>query len=214
MLGLDPSLTNFGWALHNDSAVVGTPQRCIAHGRFQTPGSQEFILRYVSQRNSLRALIQKYGVTRVGLEFPVFDQLWSEGMYGLFLFVCEALREEKCDVVFWTPMQVKAHAREHFVDENGAPCRPLKWKMEKPDMVEAAAHDVGGKSWNHNEADAYLVGVLGARFWKFLDGDLPAGDLTETETRYFTEVKVPKVGKTIKKGLIYRENERFFAWSQ
>ena len=72
---------------------------------------------------------------------------------------------------------------------------------------------VGKGRWNHNEADAYLAGVLGARFWKFLDGDLPAGELTPTETKYFTEIHVPKVGKTIKKGLIYRENERFFAWS-
>lgn len=196
-----------GWALHDDSAVAGTPERCAGHGRFQTPAKQEFILRYISQRESLRGLVQQHKVTRVGLEFPVFGQMWSEGMYGLFLFVCEALRAEKCDVVFWSPMQVKAHARDTIE-------RPPKWAMEKPDMVEAAAHDVGSGRWNHNEADAYLVGVLSARFWRFLDGDLPVGELTPTETRYFTEVKVQKAGKAVKKGMIYREDERFFAWSQ
>jgi hypothetical protein len=206
VLGLDPSLTNMGWALHDDSAEVGTPERCAGHGRFQTPAKQEFILRYMSQRESLRGLVQQHKVTRVGLEFPVFGQMWSEGMYGLFLFVCEALRAEKCDVVFWSPMQVKAHARDTIE-------RPPKWVMEKPDMVEAAAHDVGSGRWNHNEADAYLVGVLSARFWRFLDGDLLAGELTPTETRYFTEVKVQKAGKSVKKGMIYREDERFFAWS-
>ena len=205
-IGIDPSLSNCGWAIHDDSLPVGNPGRCLSHGRFQTPSKMEFLVRYTTLRECVRSLIQDKNVRKVSIEYPFPGGSYSEGMWGLFLFVSEALRAEKCDVVFWSPMQIKAHARDSIE-------RPLKWKMEKPDMVEAAATDVGHGRWNHNEADAYLAWVLGARFWKFLDGDLLAGELTPTETKYFTEIHVPKVGKTIKKGLIYRENERFFAWS-
>jgi len=34
VLGLDPSLTNYGWAVHDTDAPVGTPERCVARGRF------------------------------------------------------------------------------------------------------------------------------------------------------------------------------------
>ena len=151
-------------------------------------------------RESLRALIQEHKPDRVGIEFPVFDNLWSEGMYGLFLYSCEALRAECMDVVFWSPLQAKAHARDTLD-------RPKGWKM-----------DAAGGRWNHNEADAYLVGVLSGRFWEFYDGTLEEGGLTPTESRYFTKVHTfvrgKKAGKTIKKGVIYRESDRFFTWSR
>tara|TARA_B100001094_G_C18181904_1_gene801407 strand:- start:2318 stop:3013 length:696 start_codon:yes stop_codon:yes gene_type:complete len=212
VLGLDPSLTNYGWAIHNTDAPVGTPERCVARGRFRTSSKMEFIERYKAQRESLRAVLREYRPDRVGVEFPVFGSMFSEGMYGLFLYSCEALRDECMDVVFWSPLQAKAHARDTLV-------RPKGWKMDKVDMCEAAKKDVGGgRAWNHNEADAYLVGVLAARFWDFYDGNLKEGGLTPTESRYFTRVHTfvrgKKAGKTIKKGVIYRESDRFFIWSR
>jgi hypothetical protein len=171
----------------------------------------EFITRYMAQRESLRAVIREHRPDRVGIEFPVFDNLWSEGMYGLFLYSCEALRAECMDVVFWSPLQAKAHARDTLD-------RPKGWKMDKADMCEAAKQDAGGGRWNHNEADAYLVAVLSGRFWDFYDGRLEEGGLTPTEIRYFTKVHTfvrgAKAGKTIKKGVIYRESDRFFRWSR
>lgn len=211
VLGLDPSLTNYGWAVHDTDAPVGTSERCVARGRFCTSAKTEFIERYKAQRESLRAVVREYKIDRVGIEFPVFDNLWSEGMYGLFLYSCEALRAERMDVVFWSPLQAKAHARDTLD-------RPKGWKMMKQDMVEAAKLDAGPGRWNHNEADAYLVGVLAGRFWDFYDGRLKEGGLTPTEARYFTKVHTyvrgRKVGKTIKTGVIYRESDRFFRWSQ
>ena len=210
VLGLDPSLTNYGWAIHNTDAPVGTPERCVARGRFRTSSKMEFIERYKSQRDSLRALIRQHKPDRVGIEFPIMDAMYSEGMYGLFLYSCEALRAECMDVVFWSPLQAKAHARDS-ID------RPKGWKMDKVDMVEAAKKDAGPGRWNHNEADAYLVAVLSARFWGFFDGDVPEGGLTLTESRYFTQVHTytrgKRAGKTIKKGVIHRESDRFFQWS-
>lgn len=210
VLGLDPSLTNMGWALHDTEAPVQDAKRCLGRGRFQTPASMEFIDRNISQRESLRALIQRLEPDKIGIEFPIFGQMYSEGMYGLFLFCCEALKKEGCDVVFWAPLQVKAHARDTLV-------RPKGWKMDKVDMVEAAKLDAGGGRWNHNEADAYLVGVLSGRFWKLLLGELTEPDLTATEAHYFTGIKTylkgRLAGRSVKKGVIYREDERFFAWS-
>jgi len=211
VLGLDPSLTNYGWALHDSTAPVGDPSRCPQRGRFCTPPKMEFVDRYVSQRDSLRALIQDTRPDRVGIEFPIFGNLWSEGMYGLFLYSCEALKLEGCDVVFWAPLQVKAHARDTLD-------RPKGWAMDKQDMIQASKVDAGGGRWNHNEADAYLVAVLSARFWEFFDGSLLEGSLTSTEERYFTKVHTFKrgrhAGRTVKKGVIYREKDRFFMWSQ
>ena len=211
VLGIDPSLTNYGWAIHDNSFPVGDPRRCEARGRFSTKAKMEFVARYMHMRDSLRALIQEHRPDRVGIEYPVFSSMYSEGMYGLFLYSCEALRAECMDVVFWSPLQAKAHARDTLD-------RPKGWKMDKTDMCEAAKQDVGGgRNWNHNEADAYLVAVLSCRFWGFYDGRIEEGVLTPNEVRYFTKVhtftKGKRAGKTIKTGVIHRESDRFFRWS-
>ena len=170
----------------------------------------EFVVRYMTQRDRLAALIREHKPDKVGIEFPVFDNLFSEGMYGLFLYSCEALRTEGCDVVFWSPLQVKAHARE-TID------RPKSWVMDKVDMVEAAKTDAGGSKWNHNEADAYLVARLAGRFWHLHGSLLTEDALTPTERKYFTEIKQfvrgKKAGQAEHRGIIYREDDRFFMWS-
>lgn len=211
VLGLDPSITDFGWAVHNSAEPQGSTGRCVVRGRFRSDASMTYIDRYMSHRESLREVIRKYKPDRVGTEFPVFKAMFSEGAYGLFLFVSEALRTEQCDVVFWSPLQVKAHARELL-------SRPPNWKMDKVDMVEASKIDTGQPKWNHNESDAYHVARLSARFWELYDGKLSESDLTKTETQYFTEVKKyirgKNAGKEVKSGVMYREDERFFLWSQ
>lgn len=204
-------MRNFGWAIHDTSFDRGDSQRCVQRGRFQTPAKMEFIDRYCLQRQRLRQLVRDRRPDKVGLEFPVFGNLWSEGMYGLFLFTCEAFKAEGCDVVFWAPLQIKAHARDS-ID------RPPGWPMDKPDMIEAAKLDTGGGRWSHDEADGYLCAVLAGRFWMLYEGLITKEDLTPTELRYFTEIKLfvrgKKAGKTVKRGVIHRENERYFLWSK
>jgi len=214
VLGLDPSLTNFGWAIHNPDA--DGIDRCPERGRFQTASKQLFIDRYIEMRTNVLALVERLGVKLVGCEYPIFNDLWSEGMYGLFLFTCEALRQAKVDLVFFSPPQIKAHART-FLD------RPRVggklWVMKKPDMVEAAREDTGGKGkWNHNEADAYWVARSAARFWQHLDGVVDEKGLTRAEQAQFRKIHTyqrgKRAGKTVKSGILYREDERFFRWSR
>lgn len=210
VLGFDPSLTNFGWAVH-DTQAVG-PARCLARGRFQTGASMSFIERYMFLRDEVTNLIQTVKPDRCGSESPVFHELYSEGLYGLFLFYMEALYKSKSDVVLFSPMQVKAHARESAKF-------PSKWKMEKPEMVIAAKDDTKTKvKWDHNEADAYLVARLSGRFWDYEVGNLQPSDLTPVEKDQFTYTHTytrgKKAGKTVKSGLVFREDQRFFRWSQ
>lgn len=212
-IGFDPSLSNFGWSLHNTDGVGAS--RCLGKGRFQTSSKTLYVDRYCEMRENVQSLVERlgilHGVTRVGVEYPVFGELYSEGMYGLFLYTSEALRAAQVDVVYFSPGQIKAHAHD-FLN------RPKGWKMMKPDMVEAAKADTGGKGvWNHNEADAYWVARTAARFWMFHDGLLKLSDLTPAETKQFTEIRTYTKGKhageTVQRGILYREDERFFRWS-
>ena len=219
ILGLDPSLASFGWAVHETMAST-RPTRCVARGHIETSSRTLYVDRYIDLRENIRALIQEHQPDRVSQEQPVFGEMYSEGMYGLFLFVSEAIRLEKKDVVFWTPDQIKAFARE-LLD------RPLvngrKWKMTKGDMIEAAQWDTRlsdanyRKRWKNDEADAYMAAVLGGRFWDFHAGNIQASDLTPVENKQFLEVqqgKGRKRGRVIRKGTLYREDDRFFLWSQ
>jgi hypothetical protein len=210
VLGLDPSLSNFGWALH-DSEAIGAA-RCVDRGRFQTSSKTEFVERYKEMRASITALVGRLGVRRVGIEFPIFNDLYSEGMYGLFLYTCEALKASQADVVFFANNQTKAVVRR-LLD------RPKGWVMGKPDMIEGAKLDTGGGGrWSSDEADAYWVAYLAARFWGLYDGVIPEGDLTPLEKKQFTTIhtfeKGSRKGQTVKTGIMYREDERFFRWSK
>lgn len=212
VLGLDPSLTGFGWALH-DSEAEGK-DRCPQRGRWSTKAKDLFVGRYIHMRESVAALVRDTGVYVLGVESPVYGELYSEGMYGLYLFVSEALYQEGCDVVYFSPPQTKAHARLFL----GRPTKPVKWKMGKPDMIEAAKKDTGGGGrWSSDEADAYWAARSGARFWQFYEGHLSEDDLTPDELHQFTAIhtftKGSKAGKTVKTGLLHREDERFFRWS-
>lgn len=212
-LGFDPSLTNFGWAIH-DTSAKGLA-RCPKGGLFQTSSKTLFIHRYKDIRDRVSALIERLGVRYVGCEYPVFGNLWSEGMYGLFLYTCEAMEASGVDVVFFSPGQIKEHARRSLERPkiNGK-----KWKMEKSDMSDAARHDVGlrGPQWNHNKADAYLCARAAGRFWLFVEGVLTLEDLDDIERRQFTKTHTyqrgKRAGKTVKSGIQYREDERFFRW--
>ena len=215
VLGFDPSLTAFGWAIHDTDASGA--DRCPARGRFKTSSKTLFVDRYIQMRENVLGILGEYPhITRLGCESPIFKELYSEGMYGLFLYTCEAMRLGKRDVVLFSPPQTKVHARA-FID------RPViagkAWVMGKPDMVEAAVTDTGGKGrWDHNEADAYWAARTAARFWLYHDGVIQTEDLTTAERKQFADIQTfqrgKRAGQTVERGILFREDERFFRWSE
>lgn len=209
VLGLDPSLTNFGWALYDSEGT----QPCLERGRFRTKPRQfeDEIARYLHLRSELSALLARMPTRKVGIEHPIFGDSYSEGMYALFMFCLEALKAAQCDVIFFAPPQVKSLAREILG-------RPTSWKMDKSSMVDAAKKDTGGGTWDHNEADAYLIARYASRFWTLHNDEQTASTLTSGEKRIFLEIRqvsrgVHK-GQVQLKGILHRENERFFLWSK
>lgn len=210
-LGLDPSLTGFGWCIHR-SDVPGLA-RVVAKGHLSTAAKDIFVTRYIALRGLLMQLLTDHPqIQAVGVESPPFGESYSEGLYGLFVYVCEAVYLHRKDVVFFDPQTVKRLVRMDGKIRRGT--------LDKRDMVEAARIDTGilkGR-FNHNEADAYHVARFAARFWEFVNGELTEEDLVPSEKNAFYKVHTfkrgAKAGQTIITGLAFRENARFFRFSQ
>lgn len=209
-LGLDPSLTGFGWCVH-DSEAVG-PLRVIARGRFATSSKSIFVQRYIELRESVgRVLDDHPAISAVGVESPPFGEQYSEGLYALFMMVNEAIYVRRRDVVYFDPGTLKMLTKE---DPN-----LRKGKMFKADMVDAAKADTGIKGkFNHNEADAYHIARFAARFFEYVRGSLVDGDLTPAEYRSFAKVHTftrgKRKGETVHQGAAFKEGQRFFRFSE
>lgn len=215
ILGLDPSLRNFGWTLIRDDGSY------LDKGTMKTGTDMMFLQRFIYLRDSLSDLVaqlkeqyeKEEGTLRVGIESPIFNDLFSEGMYGLFLYSNEALMGQKVDTVYLSPNQVKAHALSFMG-------RPKGWKMGKSDMVEAAKRATegqGAKRWNNHQADAFWVARASARFWLLIEGSISEEDLSDLEVKHFSSldryVRGKKAGKIKRMGLVHKEDDRFFRWS-
>jgi hypothetical protein len=207
-LGLDPSLTGFGWCIHN-SSMTGK-SRVVACGRWTTSPKTIWVERYVTLRKNLQDLLLKYlFIEAVGVESPPFGELWSEGLYALFLVVNEAIWSCRKDVVYFDPLTVKMLVKEDP--------KLRKGKMFKSDMINAARAETGVSKWNADTADAYHISKFTARFWMLFRGEITEKDLTPSELRAFlrihTFIRGKKEGQTIKSGTLFKENQRFFRFS-
>ncbi len=209
-LGLDPSLTGFGWCLH-DSSAEG-PARVVAKGIFATSPRTVFVQRYIDLRESVGKILDTHpDIVAVGVESPPFGEQYSEGLYALFLMVNEAIYTRRKDVVYFDPGTLKMLVKEDPDARKG--------KMFKADMVAAAKLDTGIKGkFNHNEADAYHLGRFAARFFDFVRGLITEGDLTPAEYRAFakvhTFVRGKNAGETVRMGAAFKEGQRFFRFSE
>ncbi len=209
-LGLDPSVTGFGWAIH-DSAKKGQ-ERLIEGGVWSTPASMLFVERYMRMRQHVVELLARHPeVLAVGAESPPFGAQWSEGLYALFVYVNEACLIARRDIVHFDPTTVKMLAK---VDPS-----VRKGKMSKADMIARAKEDTGiTRKWNHNTADAYVIAHSAARFWMFVQGELPRGELTPAEEQAFaaqhTFTRGKRAGLTTYDGAAFKEDRRFFRFSQ
>jgi len=210
-LGFDPSMTGFGWCIH-DSNAVGTA-RIVERGRWATSPKTVFVKRYMQFRDHVAELLSKHPeIEAVGVESPVYGEQWSPGLYALFVYVNEVVYTHRKDVVFFDPGTVKMLAK---LDP-----KVRKGKMFKTDMVDAAKADMPGFKGrlNHNEADAYHVARFAARFFLRLNDTLTDEDLTPSEYQAFSKIhtftKGKRAGLTLHSGAIFKENSRYFLFSK
>ena len=209
-LGFDPSMTGFGWCIH-DSEAVGKG-RIIDKGRWSTSPRTVFVRRYMDFRDYVASLLEaRPEIEAVGIESPVYGELWTPGLYALFVYVNEVVYTHRKDVVYFDPGTVKMLAK---LDP-----KIRKGKMFKTDMVDAAKADTGitGR-FNHNEADAYHVARFAARFFQRLNDVIGDDDLTPSEyqafSKFHTFTRGKRAGQTIHSGAIWKENSRFFEFSK
>jgi Holliday junction resolvasome RuvABC endonuclease subunit len=208
-IGLDPSLTGCGWCVH-DGGVCGSA-RVIAKGQYETTSKDLVYSRYIYLRSEISNLLCEYPqAMRVGVESPPFGESFSEGLYGLFLYVNEAILLARRDVVYFDPLRVKLLAKMDPTIRKG--------HMDKNDMVDAAKQDTGIKKWSHNEADAYIIARSAARFFDLFDHTISEESLTESERRVFlsktTKTRGVNKGVTIGTGVLFKEGDRFYQFSK
>lgn len=208
-LGLDPSMTAYGWCVH-DSSQIGVA-RIVARGRFATSAKEVFVRRYQDLRYQVGSLFERFPqIEGVGVESVAFGEYWSEGMYALFVYTNEAVYTHRKDVVYFDPQTLKSLVKQDPKIRKG--------KMFKSDMVDAAKADTDFKGrFNHNEADAYHAARFAARFWELDRGLIGETDLTPSEHHTFLRTHTYKRGKrageTVKDGTLFRENDRFYRFS-
>ena len=208
-LGLDPSMTGYGWCVH-DSTKVG-PARVVAKGLFKTGAKEIFVQRYKDLRAGVTRILDTYPqIECVGVESVTFGNTYSEGLYALFVMTNEAVYDARKDVIHFDPMTVKMLAKQDP--------KVRKGHMHKSDMVMTAKEDTGitGR-FNHNEADAYHIARFAARFWELDKGILIEEDLTPSEQHAFLRTHTYKRGKrageTVRLGAAFKEGMRFFRFS-
>jgi len=182
----------------------------FAKGRWSTTPKTMWVERYVILREELQDLLDRYLlIETVGVESPPFGELYSEGLYALFLMVNEAIWSRRRDVVYFDPGTLKMLVKEDP--------KLRKGKLFKSDMIEAAKADTGIKKWNSDEADAYHVARFTARFWKVVRGEIGKEDLTPSEHRAFLRIHTftrgKRKGETVKTGAVFKEDQRYFRFS-
>ena len=213
-------MTGFGWCVHDPDATHRS--RVVKKGRWKTSPKDIFLRRYLFLRDCIGSVLDEFPeIQIVGVESPPFGEAWSEGLYGLFLYVNEAVYLRRRDVVHFDPLSLKLLAKEDPSVRQG--------KMFKADMVAMAKADTGISRWNADEADAYHIAQFAARFLLVLDGHIDEDVLSPSERHVFLRQKVitrggktaiiksktsAVEGRTVGLGTLFRENDRFFRFSK
>lgn len=208
-LGIDPSLTAYGWALH-DSSENGKKRR-IRSGHEGTFPSSVPVARFIHFRTLVQNLLVDDSIEAVGIESPAYSAgPFQTVHFGLMMFSLEAIFEKRRDCVLFDPSTLKALAR------GDAQRKGLMSKMDMQRCVQMDTFDA--HIIDNNEADAYLIAKYAARFLEFKSGKLKPEELTASERRVFLErrktVKTLTGKKVRKVAHIFRENSRFFEFSR
>ncbi len=209
VMGLDPSLTAYGWCVY-DSSAVGLSRR-VKSGHEETLPTQVSVTRYMHFRELVTTLIKQYNPDKVAIESAVLDgSPFSPIHYGLVLYSLEAIFEARKDVVLFDPSTLKSLIAGHS---------KIKKKMFKSDMQNFVKLDTMDTKIVHDgEADAYCLAYEGHRFFQTVSGLMDVESLNEQEKRTF--ISKSKTVKTLRGKVrkntshAFRENSRWYNFSR
>ena len=210
VLGLDPSLTAYGWAIHDDEQT-GLKRR-LASGHEGTLSTTVPVVRFMHMRALVSSLLKRHEVSAVGIESPAYQAgPFQRIHFGLMMYSIESIFEKRLDCVLYDPATLKLLTK-------GDPAK-RKGTMAKMDMQRAVQIDtMDANPIDNNEADAYLIAKYTARFSRFRNGTLDPSDLEPSERRVFLERsrRVKTMRGVVRKRVahVFRENSRFFSFSQ
>ncbi len=205
-LGLDPSLSAFGWCVY-DSAAELRPRRLVASGHEGTLSDLVPVARFMHARSVVDSLLRRFDVDVVGIESPAFDGgPFTTTHYALMMFALEPIFERRKDCVLFDPTTLKLMSTG-------------KSAASKADMQKAVQIDrMSTEMVQSDESDAYHVAKGAARFLMLWRGELSPEDLTEHEQRVFLKrVKKPKKASRApvrKMAHVFRQNSRFYEMSR
>lgn len=209
-LGSDPSLTGYGWAIH-DSDATGLKRR-VASGHENTLPSTVPVARFMHFQSLISSLIDKYKPDVFGIESPAYGAGPFQSIhFGLMMFSLVPVFESRIDCALFDPATLKLLAKGDPKEKRGA--------MGKLDMQRKVQLDtLDPNIIDNNEADAYLVAYFATRLTKLIRGELDPSELTPSEKRVFIlrtrTIKTIKGKKIRHVGHVFRENSRFFEYSR
>jgi len=187
ILGLDLSITSAGWFLQNE-------KNKLSYGSFKTkPVDGIDLKRLMLQRDRIVNLFNEHKIEHIGIEQPFLRSFNTEKLYALHQFILEVCYTRHIKVVYITPAQIKSFA----VGDGQAGKNEIMFKTKE--LLK-----IGSSKINDDECDAYWVGVIADKFWKFHYGEILEKDLTPAESHIFIKTK------TGRPGLIQKKNESFF----
>lgn len=205
VLGLDPSLTGYGWCLI-DTEKEGREQ-VLDYGVWKTTARTYMPRRYRILTDQLQELLEncEYKIDWIGIEHPPFGASYTPGLYALYMYTWEVVMNHRIGFVYFLPTQLKAFVRS-ILDDDG--------KMFKSDMKDAM-NLLLNNEWkgrlNHNVADAYLTAYHAWRFRLLIKGEITEEDLTPKEAQAWTRtIRRRKTGKVDYVGALYQEDDKWY----
>lgn len=210
VLGIDPSLTAFGWALH-DSSATGVMRR-VDSGHVKTLTTTVPVARYMHLRSVVDSLLIAHNPDMIGMESPAFDAGPFQTIhFSIMMFVMESIFKMRKDLVLFDPSTLKSLVR-------GTSKTP-KTVIAKQDVQKFVSLDTMDPNIiDNNEADAYAIAYFAGRFRRTLEGSLDPKELSDQEMHTFISktktVKTLKGKKEVKTGHVFRENTRYFSFSK
>lgn len=207
-LGLDPSLSSFGWCVYDSGAEL-RPRRLVASGHEGTLNDLVPVARFMHCRSMVESLLRRFHVDVVGIESPAYDAgPFQTTHFGLMMFSLEAVFEARKDCVLFDPSTLKVLATGKRSADKSDMQRAVQLDRMSTDMVQS------------DESDAYHVSRFAGRFMELRKGIVLPDDLSQHEQQVFLKrAKKTATKKAPSKPVrrvahVFRENSRFYEYSR